>query len=209
MPRALANWGVRGAVEVVADADTGRVVGVHALAEGPGEMMLVATYASRRASPLTRSPTPGRSTSPWPRACASPPACSATGCRRPAVPDSGRGGADGRPRNRSERWAVATLAAVVVAGSLLLLAAAGVALAARLRRRTTPGREMAGDAASGARRPVRRPSHARDPSDDVRTIRGFLRSAGDSRYLVALLAALAATGYARPVARSVCSGKAG
>ena len=45
VPRALANRDVRGAVKVVADADTGQVVGVHALAEGAGEMMLAATYA--------------------------------------------------------------------------------------------------------------------------------------------------------------------
>ena len=45
VPRALVNRDTRGAVKVVADADTGRVVGVHALAEGAGEMMLAATYA--------------------------------------------------------------------------------------------------------------------------------------------------------------------
>jgi mercuric reductase len=35
----------RGAVKVVADADTGRVLGVHAMADGAGEMMLAVTYA--------------------------------------------------------------------------------------------------------------------------------------------------------------------
>ncbi len=45
VPRALANRDTRGAVKVVADADTGRVLGVHALADGAGEMMLAATYA--------------------------------------------------------------------------------------------------------------------------------------------------------------------
>jgi mercuric reductase len=47
VPRALVNRDTRGAVKVVADADTGRVLGVHALADGAGEMMLAATYAIR------------------------------------------------------------------------------------------------------------------------------------------------------------------
>jgi len=45
VPRALANRDTRGGIKVIADADTGRVLGVHALAEGAGEMMLAATYA--------------------------------------------------------------------------------------------------------------------------------------------------------------------
>ncbi len=45
VPRALANRDTRGAVKLVADAETGRVLGVHALAEGAGEIMLAATYA--------------------------------------------------------------------------------------------------------------------------------------------------------------------
>ncbi|MDT0278230.1 mercury(II) reductase [Blastococcus goldschmidtiae] len=45
VPRALANRDTRGAVKVVADAGTGRVLGVHALADGAGEIMLAATYA--------------------------------------------------------------------------------------------------------------------------------------------------------------------
>ncbi|CRK55260.1 Mercuric ion reductase [Alloactinosynnema sp. L-07] len=45
VPRALVNRDTRGAVKVVADAATGRVLGVHALADGAGEMMLAATYA--------------------------------------------------------------------------------------------------------------------------------------------------------------------
>ncbi len=45
VPRALANRDTRGAIKVIADADTGKVLGVHALAEGAGEMMLAATYA--------------------------------------------------------------------------------------------------------------------------------------------------------------------
>ena len=45
VPRALVNRDTRGVVKVVADADTGRVLGVHALADGAGEMMLAATYA--------------------------------------------------------------------------------------------------------------------------------------------------------------------
>lgn len=45
VPRALVNRDTRGGVKIVADADTGRVLGVHALADGAGEMMLAATYA--------------------------------------------------------------------------------------------------------------------------------------------------------------------
>ena len=45
VPRALANRETRGGIKVIADADTGRVLGVHALDEGAGEMMLAATYA--------------------------------------------------------------------------------------------------------------------------------------------------------------------
>jgi mercuric reductase len=45
VPRALVNHDTRGAVKLVADATTGKVLGVHALADGAGEMMLAATYA--------------------------------------------------------------------------------------------------------------------------------------------------------------------
>ncbi len=45
VPRALVNRDTRGGIKIVADADTGQVLGVHALAEGAGEMMLAATYA--------------------------------------------------------------------------------------------------------------------------------------------------------------------
>ncbi|WFE53119.1 FAD-dependent oxidoreductase [Micromonospora sp. WMMD1155] len=47
VPRALVNRDTRGAVKLVADAGTGRLLGVHALAEGAGELMLAATYAIR------------------------------------------------------------------------------------------------------------------------------------------------------------------
>ncbi|MGD9989023.1 mercury(II) reductase [Pseudonocardia sp.] len=45
VPRALANRDTRGVVKLVADADTGRLLGVHAAAAGAGEFMLAATYA--------------------------------------------------------------------------------------------------------------------------------------------------------------------
>lgn len=45
VPRALVNRDTRGAVKLIADASTGRVLGVHAVADGAGEMMLAATYA--------------------------------------------------------------------------------------------------------------------------------------------------------------------
>lgn len=47
VPRALVNHDTRGAVKLVSDATTGKVVGVHAAADGAGEMMLAATYAIR------------------------------------------------------------------------------------------------------------------------------------------------------------------
>jgi mercuric reductase len=49
VPRALANRDTRGAVKLVADADTGRVLGVHAAADAAGELMLAATYAIKAA----------------------------------------------------------------------------------------------------------------------------------------------------------------
>ncbi|MDN5718160.1 MAG: mercury(II) reductase [Janibacter sp.] len=45
VPRALVQHDTQGAVKLVADAATGKVLGVHALADGAGEMMLAATYA--------------------------------------------------------------------------------------------------------------------------------------------------------------------
>jgi len=45
VPRALVNRDPRGLIKVVADAATGQVLGVHALADGAGEIMLAATYA--------------------------------------------------------------------------------------------------------------------------------------------------------------------
>ena len=45
IPRALANRDTRGAIKVVIDADTRRVLGVHAVADGAGDVMLAATYA--------------------------------------------------------------------------------------------------------------------------------------------------------------------
>ncbi len=47
VPRALVNRDTRGVVKLVADASTGRVLGVHAAADGAGELMLAATYAIR------------------------------------------------------------------------------------------------------------------------------------------------------------------
>lgn len=47
VPRALANRDTRGVIKLVADAPTGRLLGVHAAAEGAGDMILAATYAIR------------------------------------------------------------------------------------------------------------------------------------------------------------------
>lgn len=45
VPRALANRDTRGLVKLVADAGTGRVLGVHVFADGAGEIITAATYA--------------------------------------------------------------------------------------------------------------------------------------------------------------------
>ena len=45
VPRALANFDTLGAVKIVADAGSRRVLGVHAAAEAAGELMVAATYA--------------------------------------------------------------------------------------------------------------------------------------------------------------------
>src|SRR5699024_10201552 len=45
VPRALVQHDTRGPVKLVADAVSGKVLGVHALADGAGEIMLAATYA--------------------------------------------------------------------------------------------------------------------------------------------------------------------
>jgi mercuric reductase len=49
VPRALANHDTRGAIKLVAEVETGKVLGVHALADGAGEIMLAATYAIKAA----------------------------------------------------------------------------------------------------------------------------------------------------------------
>ena len=45
IPRALANRDTRGALKLVIDAVTGKVLGVHAALDGAGDVMLAATYA--------------------------------------------------------------------------------------------------------------------------------------------------------------------
>jgi mercuric reductase len=45
IPRALVNRDTRGALKLVADAATGKVLGVHAALDGAGDVMLAATYA--------------------------------------------------------------------------------------------------------------------------------------------------------------------
>jgi mercuric reductase len=47
IPRALANHDTRGALKIIIDADTRKVLGVHAALDGAGEVMLAATYAIR------------------------------------------------------------------------------------------------------------------------------------------------------------------
>lgn len=45
VPRAITNHNTRGGIKIVAEADSGKVLGIHALADAAGEMMLAATYA--------------------------------------------------------------------------------------------------------------------------------------------------------------------
>ncbi|MBC9723782.1 mercury(II) reductase [Streptomyces sp. TRM68367] len=45
VPRALANRDTRGLVKLVTDADTGRILGVHVIADGAGDLITAATYA--------------------------------------------------------------------------------------------------------------------------------------------------------------------
>jgi mercuric reductase len=45
VPRALVNRDTRGVLKLIAEVGTGRVLGVHAAADGAGEIMLAATYA--------------------------------------------------------------------------------------------------------------------------------------------------------------------
>ena len=54
VPRALTNHNTRGGIKIVADADTDKVLGIHALAETAGEMMLAATYAITAGFTVTR-----------------------------------------------------------------------------------------------------------------------------------------------------------
>ena len=45
VPRALVNRDTRGAIKLVADANSGKVLGVHAMAQGAGELILAGVYA--------------------------------------------------------------------------------------------------------------------------------------------------------------------
>jgi mercuric reductase len=45
VPRALVSHDTRGAIKLVADRQTGKVLGVHALADGAGDLILAAVYA--------------------------------------------------------------------------------------------------------------------------------------------------------------------
>lgn len=54
VPRAITNHNTRGGIKIVADADTGNVLGIHAFAETAGEMMLAATYAIKAGFTVTQ-----------------------------------------------------------------------------------------------------------------------------------------------------------
>ena len=53
IPRALANEDTRGALKLVAEAGSGRILGVHAALDGAGEVMLAATYAIKAGMTVT------------------------------------------------------------------------------------------------------------------------------------------------------------
>ena len=59
VPRALVNRDTRGLIKIVAEAGTGRLLGVHALAEGAGEVITAAGYA------LTAGLTVGQLAEQW------------------------------------------------------------------------------------------------------------------------------------------------
>jgi mercuric reductase len=54
VPRAITNHNTRGGIKIITDADTGKVLGIHALAETAGEMMLAATYAIKAGFTVTQ-----------------------------------------------------------------------------------------------------------------------------------------------------------
>ncbi len=45
MPRDIVNRDTRGAIKLVVDAKSRKILGVHAVADNAGELMLAATYA--------------------------------------------------------------------------------------------------------------------------------------------------------------------
>jgi mercuric reductase len=53
VPRAIVNRDTRGVVKLVAEASTGRIRGVHAVADGAGEMITAAVYAIRARMTVT------------------------------------------------------------------------------------------------------------------------------------------------------------
>lgn len=54
LPRAIVDHRSRGGIKIVADADSGKVLGIHALADNAGDMMLAATYAITAGFTVTR-----------------------------------------------------------------------------------------------------------------------------------------------------------
>jgi mercuric reductase len=53
VPRALVDRDTRGLVKLVADAESGRVLGVHVLADGAGEVILSGVYAVKKGMTIT------------------------------------------------------------------------------------------------------------------------------------------------------------
>lgn len=51
--RALVDYDTRGAIKLVADADTGKVLGVHLLAAGAGDVILAGVYAITQGMTVT------------------------------------------------------------------------------------------------------------------------------------------------------------
>jgi Pyridine nucleotide-disulphide oxidoreductase, dimerisation domain len=64
VPRAVVDRDTRGVIKLVAEAGTGRVRGVHAVADGAGEMITAASHAIRAQMTVTNMAQPGASLSP-------------------------------------------------------------------------------------------------------------------------------------------------
>lgn len=68
VPRALANFNARGFIKLVAEKDSGRLLGAQILAAEGGEIIQIAALAIRHGMTVGSSATRCSPTSSWPRA---------------------------------------------------------------------------------------------------------------------------------------------